>query len=474
MGKKVQAPPSPDYAAAAAAQGQANTSAAQQSSVLGNPNVTTPNGFQQVGYNDIPNPNYNPNDPNSQQFFLQPTITQQLQPEQQQVLENTTQAQIGLSNLANQQVGNISNILNQPFQFNGQVQTSLPYTGQVSQARQPDVYTQLGLEGGPNLFALGGAGGFNGSQYNPMSAFLNAPQLSNSINTSGVAQLPVNAGTTAQQAIMSRLQPSLDRQRTSTETQLINQGLRPGDEAYNNAINVLGQQENDARTQAVLQGLGLDFQANQQGFNQALQQGAFGNQAALSGFGAGLQNLGQYNAAQGQGFGQGLAGQQLSNQALGQNQQAALAAQQAQNAAQSQEFGQTQQGYQNQLAYQQAQNAAQQQAFNQALQSGQFGNTANQQALAQGLTLYNQPLNAITALMSGSQINSPQYQPYNGASVAPAPVFAGTQAQAAWDQNLYNQQVAQRNSLLGGLFGIGGSLLGGAGAAGGFGNLFKF
>jgi hypothetical protein len=34
------------------------------------------------------------------------------------------------------------------------------------------------------------------------------------------------------------------------------------------------------------------------------------------------------------------------------------------------------------------------------------------------------------------------------------PLFNATQAQGAWDQNIYNQQVAQRNSLLGGLFGL--------------------
>ena len=91
--------------------------------------------------------------------------------------------------------------------------------------------------------------------------------------------MPVNAGMTGQQAIMARLEPSLAKQRVSTETQLINQGLRPGTEAYNNAAQLLGQQENDARQQAVLQGLNLDIGANAQGFNQALQGGQFANTA---------------------------------------------------------------------------------------------------------------------------------------------------------------------------------------------------
>ena len=45
--------------------------------------------------------------------------------------------------------------------------------------------------------------------------------------------------------------------------------------------------------------------------------------------------------------------------------------------------------------------------------------------------------------------------------MAPAPVMQGVQNQASWDQNLYNQQVAQQNSGLSGLFGLGGSILGG-------------
>ena len=105
------------------------------------------------------------------------------------------------------------------------------------------------------------------------------PSVQTSLDTSGIAQMPINAGTTGQEAIMSRLEPSLAKNRVSTETQLINQGLRPGTEAYDNAINLLSQQENDARTQAVLQGLGLDITANTQGFNQALQGGQFANTA---------------------------------------------------------------------------------------------------------------------------------------------------------------------------------------------------
>jgi hypothetical protein len=158
---------------------------------------------------------------------------------------------------------------------------------------------------------------------------------------------------------MSRLEPSLARNRVSTETQLINQGLRPGSEAYDNAIKLVGQQENDARTQAVLQGLNLDIGSNAQGFNQALQ-------------------------------------------------------------------------------------------------GGQFGNTAQQQALAQAIQQRQLPLNEITALMSGSQIQNPSFGAYQGSNVAAAPIANATAQTGQYNQNIYNQQVGSANAQNAGLFSFGG------------------
>jgi hypothetical protein len=184
-----------------------------------------------------------------------------------------------------------------------------------------------------------------------------------SLDLIGIAKMPVNAGMTGQEAIMSRLNPSLARQRTTTETNLINQGLRPGTEAYDNAIRSLGEQETDARTQAVLQGLNLDIGANQQGFGQQIE-------------------------------------------------------------------------------------------------AAKFGNVAQQQALAEAIQLRQLPLNEITALMSGSQIQNPQFGAYSGATVNAAPVFAGAQAQGQFDANKYNQQVSQANAQTAGMYSLGGAALG--------------
>jgi hypothetical protein len=237
-----------------------------------------------------------------------PTIRQTLTPTAQKTLEAQQGVELSLANLGAKGANTASGVLDKPFSFGG-----------------PEVQTSLDL--------------------------------------SGIAKMPVNAGMTGQEAIMQRLEPSLARQRTSTETQLINQGLRPGSEAYDNAIQLLGQQETDARTQAVLQGLNLDIGANQQGFGQQLE-------------------------------------------------------------------------------------------------AGKFGNTAQQQALAEAIQLRQLPLNEITALMSGSQIQNPQFGAYSGATVQAAPIFAGAQAQGQFDANKYNQEVSQANAQTAGMYSLGGAALG--------------
>jgi hypothetical protein len=94
------------------------------------------------------------------------------------------------------------------------------------------------------------------------------------------------------------------------------------------------------------------------------------------------------------------------------------------------------------------------QGYNQALQGGQFGNTAQQQSLQQQLALRNQPLNEISGLMSGSQLQMPQFQGYQGQNVAPAPVMAGAQAQGQADMQNYGIQSSNVNAQNAGLYGL--------------------
>jgi len=77
-----------------------------------------------------------------------------------------------------------------------------------------------------------------------------------------------NPGETAQAAIMRRMQPQLDRSRASAETRLANQGIQQGSEAWRNAQTDIGNQENDAYSQAALQGISAGQQGRQQGIQE--------------------------------------------------------------------------------------------------------------------------------------------------------------------------------------------------------------
>jgi len=70
-------------------------------------------------------------------------------------------------------------------------------------------------------------------------------------------------------------------------------------------------------------------------------------------------------------------------------------------------------------------------------------------------------LNQISALMSGSQVQMPQFQGYTGANVAAAPIMAGAQAQDQAAMQRYNAAQSGANALTSGLFGAAGMALGG-------------
>lgn len=97
----------------------------------------------------------------------------------------------------------------------------------------------------------------------------------------------------------------------------------------------------------------------------------------------------------------------------------------------------------------------------QALMGSQ--NAAQQAELQRQSYLRQQPLNEITGLMSGSQIQMPQFQGYQGPTVAPAPIFAGAQAQGQANMQNYGIQSANVNAQNAGLYnllGTGGQVVG--------------
>jgi hypothetical protein len=93
------------------------------------------------------------------------------------------------------------------------------------------------------------------------------PQL----DTSMLPDRAINVGQTAQEAILSRLNPQLQTQEEALRTRLANQGITLGSDAYNREMNLQGQRANDLQMQAALQGINLD-QANR---SAALQEQAY-------------------------------------------------------------------------------------------------------------------------------------------------------------------------------------------------------
>ena len=115
--------------------------------------------------------------------------------------------------------------------------------------------------------------------------------IGNEINEQGVTQ----ARADAEAALMSRLNPQFAKDEESLRTRLINQGINQGSEAYNNEFDSFGQQQNDARMQAVLAagqyGGDLQNQALQRR-NQSIQEYATQRNAPLNeyiGFTSGTQ-----------------------------------------------------------------------------------------------------------------------------------------------------------------------------------------
>lgn len=111
--------------------------------------------------------------------------------------------------------------------------------------------------------------GLGGAQNNALGYVNQA--LSNPLDASRLPAEQINAGQTVQDALMARLTPQFERKQSQLETQLANQGLARGSEAWNNATGDLAQQRTDAELQAALQGM----QTGQQARQQALQEQSF-------------------------------------------------------------------------------------------------------------------------------------------------------------------------------------------------------
>jgi hypothetical protein len=98
---------------------------------------------------------------------------------------------------------------------------------------------------------------------------------------------------------------------------------------------------------------------------------------------------------------------------------------------------------------------------NQALiNRGNFGNQAQQQAFNQALTRYNLPLNTLSSLRTGAQVQNPSFvNAPQQATTSGADILGATGMNFNAQMGGYNAQAAERNNMMQGLFSLGGAAM---------------
>jgi hypothetical protein len=429
-------PPPPDYAAAARETAAGNKEAAEFAVRANRINQVTPYGT--LTYKEEP-PAWGGLMGNGQSQWTQ---TMELTPQAQATLDKQMALSDQYADTASKGFANVQGLLENPnIDTSGMPEFRSIDTSQLKNIRE---LNQTGLPDIRNL---------NTSNLNSIRN-LNDSGLQNvrQLGLDGLPQAPISAGQTAQDAIFSRLNPTLSRDDEALRTRLANQGIQLGSSAYNREMDLQGQRANDLRLQAAAQGISLD---------QAARQQAFGEQKDLSAFDMGLnqQQFGQRQAMtaadmaqRAQGFGENQA---MSNFDLTNNQRD-FGQRQAMTAADLQT---------NQLQFNQQQALAAQQ------------NQQRQAMMQEALAMQSRPLDLVNALRTGAQVQNPQFQQFAQQQTTSGPNMLGAaNAQYGAEMNAFNAQNAQTSGLLGGIAGVGLGLAGLPGAGGsiskGFSGLF--
>ncbi|WP_455918759.1 tail fiber domain-containing protein [Ensifer canadensis] len=373
MGLYPEAPKSPDPKATASAQTSTNIGTAVANNLMGNVNQVTPDGNLTYTYTSK-----KWTDPlDGKVYDLQvPTATQTLSANQQAIKGQTDKSELNLATLAATQSGKLNDLLGRP------VDTSkAPAAGDPSKIGLPQ-YTNY--VSGPNL----------------------QTSLGNTGNITKTYDTDFDT-TKYENALMSRINPQLEQDRSALETRLANQGLQPGSEAYNRAFDQANRQVNDARFGAILNA----------GQEQSRLAGLARDQATFQ------------NSAQGQQFDQALASAGFGNSAK-------------------------QQGFQNQNTTTSANNALKDQTFNAEQAQLAAQNAARAQYLNETYAARNQPINEISSLLSGAQVNNPNFVNAQGAQI-PTVDYAGLVSKNYENQMAgYQAKQAGIGSVLGGLAGM--------------------
>ena len=411
MGKATAAPV--DFQGAAVAEGEAAQKLTEQQTWANRPNQVNPWGTMDWSAT----PYY---DPTTGQDINQWTQTQSLDPALNDALKYQMNLMAGRSQLGAGMMGNVSDEMSKGMNWDqfGMPQ-NIPDQRQMTNVDLPGLWGQL---------------------QNDIPTYQTSSML-DQLNFSGApgVMAPQFGVQRAEDAIYGRstgrLDPKFAGEQQALEIKLRNQGLTPGDQAYNSEMQNFNMGKNDAYQNAMMESimgggqeaqrmLGMEQGYRNQYTGEVERAGQFANQAGNDMFGQRMQ-AGQ------QGFADTLSAAQFQNQARGQ--------------AFDERLGMNQ--------------------YNQNLdfRMSDYYNNLRQQMINEEMTRRGQSLNETNALISGQQVGLPQFNSFSQAGVAQAPQLLAA-SQMTGQQNAANAS-AQNAGMEGLMSGIGGL----AGVAGQYG-----
>ncbi len=394
MGGKSSRPRAPDYRGAAEEQAQASKEITREQTWANRPNITTPWGS--ITWEAAPGI-----DPGTGQPITQWEQNLALTPEQQQALDYQQTLQAQRSELAGGLYDRMADEYAAPPDWSG-----------YEDLRSVD--PTIG-----DLPAGGTAPGLTGMVDLPGSIERAGPDLDPASRYYG------EAGDAIYGQFERRMEPRFEQQSAALDTQLRNQGLQPGDEAYDYQMSQMRQSQEDARQGAQYQAtIGAGAEAQRMlGMDAATRAQMFGENVTGGQFD--LARAGQQYGMMSDQFSQGMAGARFAESQRGRALQEDMA------------------------------------RFNQDLAAAGYTGQMRQQQIAEEMQRRGYTLNEINAILTGQQVAQPTMPGFATATKAETPQYlnaAGMQYQS--DLDAYNADQMSNQGLMGGLTSMGAAYLG--------------
>lgn len=417
MGKSTDAPEPPDPYAVSAAQTAANKETAGYTQKINMIDQYTPTGSLVYGQN--------PNDPERW------TSTVALSPEAQKAYDLQQQVGTALSGVALQTTDQLKDALGKPLDLSG--------APQVSGNLNLKPFDPSKMPKGPSTLNLSSLGQMpEGLDYSGLGDLPNAPQSGDVPQWDEVARQRAEDAMYGLQT--SKMDPFYEKDRIDMENRLINSGMAKGTPGYDQAVEQWTRSRDaayqNARSSSIAgstdfgtASYGASLAGNKEKWDQLMEQLSAQLGIRTTGAGELEKTLASILGIRQQGFGEQVA-------------KTGVEADYANRV-----FGQAATGANIQQSQAQAQEAA-------ALR-------ARQQAIAEETYARNLPINEIASLLGTGQIAMPSFNAPPAVNTANTDISGNVYNSAGLAQDAWEQQQQARASILGGLFGMGGSALGG-------------